>query len=181
MWPDALKRFEQALDLRPQNEAALLGKAWALLKLKSHQDLSVQAAFLRIPVSIPLSYYEYPAEWVTETCEEVSDAWRNFYVYCQTLYVKNAFEEVLEILSCHLQEVGDKLLFLELKFKCLWKLNKPREVLWECGESLKSHASEENYIIQKLSMVEKQMVQETISWHLCFTMEKERHILDKSA
>jgi tetratricopeptide (TPR) repeat protein len=161
----AFRHFEKALELQPQDAAALIGKAWTSLNLRSEKDLTVQFAFLRIPDPAHLSSPEYPKEWIDGTLSQHLKALKDFYNYCQVLYAKNAFEEVLDLLQCHSALLGEKVLFLELKFKCLWELNKSSQILWECGEMLKAYVSDSNIAEQKLSEKEKLVVQDSCSRH----------------
>jgi hypothetical protein len=161
------------LQLDPRDYSALIGKAWTLLKLKSEQDLIVQSAFLRIPdavdfVELASKSNEYPEDWINTTHSQRSMAWTNFYNYCQALYAKNSFEEVLELLDCYSASFGDKVLLLELKFKCLWELNMSSRMLWECGETLKAkaYATDLDIARQNLSENEMLMVQDTVSRYL---------------
>jgi tetratricopeptide (TPR) repeat protein len=163
---DALEHFEKALQLQPQYEAAFLGKAWTLLKLRSQNDLIVQSMFLRIPDSVQLASQTYPEEWNRDTHSQRFMALKNLYNHAQSLHAKNAFEEVLELLECHSVFIGEKVLFLELKFKCLCELNKPTRMLWECGEMLKECATDSNIVEQNLSEREKSMVQDSVSRYL---------------
>jgi tetratricopeptide (TPR) repeat protein len=164
----ALGHFEKALQLQPQDEAALLGNAWTLLKLRSEKDLTVQSMFLRIPDSVQLASQAYPKEWIQDTHCQRFKALKNLYNHGQSLYGKNAFEEVLELLDCHSAFIGEKVLLVELKFKCLWELNKPSRMLWECGELLKAkaHATDSDIAEKNLSEDEKLMVQDTVSRYL---------------
>jgi tetratricopeptide (TPR) repeat protein len=166
---EALENFQKSLKLQPENKEALLGKVLAMFKLKSDHDLSVQFACLRIINSIQSPSDEYPQEWDGDMRQVHVQILKNLYTYGLTLYAHEAFEEVVGFLDCYCSEfLLENVLFLDLKFKSLWALNKPSSNLWECGELLKKCATEANLNLQNLTSAEKFMVQDTLSRHLSF-------------
>jgi tetratricopeptide (TPR) repeat protein len=168
---EALNCFEKALNVQPRNEVALLGKALALFGVQAKQDFSVHQAFLRTLAYIKQSSTAYPQDWDNAINGQLIETLKNVYIYCENqLYAKNAFEELLELLNVFDMFLGDQVMFLDLKFKCLWELNKPTQMKWECGELLKAHyATKENFkTLILLSPKMTQRVEDTISRHLSF-------------